>query len=365
MPSVFISYRRADTADAAGRLAADLIERFGRSRVFIDVDSIPLATKFEDRIQAALESCQVVLVLIGDQWLAAKLPSGGRRLDDARDYVRQEVSAALKRDDVTVVPVLVEGAKMPSREELPPEISALSQINAVDLSYKRWRADVRALCGIAQQYDPWWLRAITWLRARVLLSLLIVVLVGAVVAVAIVASSQSGPAPRRQPANGGAASGQPNPEAFAALLRQGPFSETLPDGLQATGLGEASVGDSSASGNLKAVEVKISTRNAPGIGASAHFEVYPTPADATARANARIALLKRVFGADAVQGDSASYCSDGTIHGPTAWECGGASGLVYAEATVYPSSNANQPLATGTTSAILRYADEKARVANG
>jgi hypothetical protein len=356
MPSVFISYRRADTADAAGRLAADLIERFGRSRVFIDVDSIPLATKFEDRIQAALESCQLVLVLIGDQWLAAKLPSGGRRLDEPQDYVRQEVSAALKRDDVTVVPVLVEGAKMPTREELPPEISALSEINAVDLSHRRWRADVRALCDIAERYDPWWLRAITWLRARVLLSGLAVVLVGAVVAVAIVASSQSGgPAP-----NPG-----PNPEALAALLRQGPFSETLPDGLQAKGLGDVNIGDSSASRRLDAVELKISTQDAPGISASAHFEVYPTAAAAAARAAARIALLKRVSGAQAVQGKSASYCSDGTIHGPTAWECGGASGLVYAEATVFPDSNANQPLATGTAAAILRYADEKARVANG
>jgi TIR domain len=356
MPSVFISYRRADTADAAGRLAADLIERFGRSRVFIDVDSIPLATKFEDRIQAALESCQVVLVLIGDRWLAAKLPSGGRRLDDARDYVRQEVSAALKRDDVTVVPVLVEGARMPSREELPPEISALSQINAVDLSHKRWRADVGALCAIAQRYDPWWLRAITWLRARLWLSILIVALVGAVVAVAIVASGQSGgPAP-----NPG-----PNPEALAALLRQGPFSETLPDGLQVKGLADANVGDSSASRRLDAVEVKISTENAPGIGAYAHFEVYPTPAAAAGRAAARIALLKRVFGAQAVQGNPSSYCSEGTIHGPTTWECGGASGLVYAAATIYPDSNANQPLATGTAAAIMRYADEKARVANG
>jgi len=78
MPTVFISYRRDDTAGEAGRLADDLSERFGRSRVFIDVDSIPLATNFEDRIHAALDSCRVVFVLIGDQWLAARLPSASR-----------------------------------------------------------------------------------------------------------------------------------------------------------------------------------------------------------------------------------------------------------------------------------------------
>jgi hypothetical protein len=187
MPTVFISYRRDDTAGEAGRLADDLSEKFGRSRVFIDVDSIPLATNFEDRIHAALDSCRVVFVLIGDQWLTARLPSGERRLDAEDDYLRQEVAAALTRDDVAVVPVLVEGAEMPSAEDLPPDISTLAKINAVDLSHKRWRADVGTLAAIAQRYDAWWSRILTWLRARAIRTALILVLGVAIVAAAIVA----------------------------------------------------------------------------------------------------------------------------------------------------------------------------------
>ena len=186
MPTVFISYRRDDTAGEAGRLADDLGERFGRSRVFIDVDSIPLATNFEERIQVALDSCQVVLVLIGRDWLTARLPSGERRLDAEGDYVRQEVAAALERNDVAVVPVLIEGAPMPSAEDLPSDIAALAKINAVDLTNKRWRADVGTLSAIAQRYDRWWSRALTRLRARMVLTILIVVAV--IVAVAIIAS---------------------------------------------------------------------------------------------------------------------------------------------------------------------------------
>ena len=186
MPTVFISYRRDDTAGEAGRLADDLGERFGRSRVFIDVDSIPLATNFEERIQVALDSCQVVLVLIGRDWLTARLPSGERRLDAEGDYVRQEVAAALERNDVAVVPVLIEGAPMPSAEDLPSDIAALAKINAVDLTNKRWRADVGTLTAIAQRYDRWWSRALTRLRARMVLTTLIVVAV--IVAVAIIAS---------------------------------------------------------------------------------------------------------------------------------------------------------------------------------
>ena len=188
MPTVFISYRRDDTAGEAGRLADDLSERFGRSRVFIDVDSIPLATNFEDRIRDALDSCQVVFVLIGSEWLTARLPSGERRLDAQGDYLRQEVAAALERTDVAVVPVLIEGAKMPNAEDLPSEISALAKINAVELSNRRWRTDVGTLSAIAQRYDRWWSRALTRLRARPVRTSLIVVGVGALVAAAIAAS---------------------------------------------------------------------------------------------------------------------------------------------------------------------------------
>ena len=189
MPSVFISYRRDDTAGEAGRLADDLGERLGRSRVFIDVDSIPLATNFEDRIEAALDSCQVVFVLIGSGWLTAALPSGERRLDAEDDYLRKEVAAALDHNDVAVVPVLVDGAAMPGPGDLPPDIAALAKINAVDLSHKRWRSDVSTLCEVAQRYDKWWSRALTWFRARAGRTILIAALGGAVVAGAIVAAS--------------------------------------------------------------------------------------------------------------------------------------------------------------------------------
>ena len=188
MPTVFISYRRDDTAGEAGRLADDLSEAFGRSRVFIDVDSIPAATNFEDRIQEALDSCEVVFVLIGSEWLTARLTSGERRLDDEGDYLRQEVAAALQRSDVTVVPVLVEGAKMPSAADLPAEIAGLAKINAAELSNRHWGSDLRALRAIARRYDSPWSRGFSWVRARAAVAALILVAVAVIVAVAIIAS---------------------------------------------------------------------------------------------------------------------------------------------------------------------------------
>jgi hypothetical protein len=99
------------------------------------------------------------------------------------------------------------------------------------------------------------------------------------------------------------------------------------------------------------------------VPAEPHFEVYPTPKDAVDRAEARIALISKIVGPEKIQGNASGYCSYETIRGPTSWECGGTRGLVYAEATVTPNPNATQWVARDTATALLNYADEKARVA--
>jgi hypothetical protein len=156
-----------------------------------------------------------------------------------------------------------------------------------------------------------------------------------------------------------------NPTSYAALLRAGPFSGQLPEGLEPRGLAEVQVGDSSAAGRIDAMQLKVRPTTAAAPYVFAHYEVYPSPKAAQERAKARIGLLKRIIGSEAVQGSPSSYCSTGTIGGPDSWECGGTNGLVYAEATVSPSSNALQPVATSTASALLDYAEERALVARG
>jgi hypothetical protein len=153
MAQVFISYRRDDTAGQAGRLAHDLIERFGRGSVFMDIDAISPGVDFEQRIHEALTACDVVLVLIGDEWMSARTPDGRRRLEQAEDFVRKEVAAALARDDVTVVPVLVEGTPMPPPGELPDDVSPLVRRNAFELSNSRWDYDVGRLAAVIEEAE--------------------------------------------------------------------------------------------------------------------------------------------------------------------------------------------------------------------
>jgi TIR domain len=121
--SIFLSYRRSDTQDVAGRLFDQLSSHFGRRKVFKDVDSIPIASDFRDYIVDQIRY-SVVLVLIGPAWLAESSPYGKSRLWDKEDFVRLEIEVALQSDS-PLVPVLVNGAKMPTCEMMPPSIVAI------------------------------------------------------------------------------------------------------------------------------------------------------------------------------------------------------------------------------------------------
>lgn len=143
MSGVFISYRRQDSQSAAGRLA-DHLKEYLHAPLFRDVETIEPGVDFVEAISKALASCAVMLVVMGPRWLSATDGSGGRRLDDENDYTRLEVGTALKRN-VRVIPVLVEGAVMPSAAELPEELKPLARRNAIELSDKRWEYDVSQL----------------------------------------------------------------------------------------------------------------------------------------------------------------------------------------------------------------------------
>jgi TIR domain len=130
---------------AAGRLSDELGRRFGDEHVFMDVDKIEPGVDFTEAINKAVGSCDVLIAIIGPQWLTRCDARGRRRLDAPEDYVRLEIEAALKRN-VRVIPALVEGALMPASDDLPPELSELATRNCIQLGDGvRWRYDVEGL----------------------------------------------------------------------------------------------------------------------------------------------------------------------------------------------------------------------------
>jgi hypothetical protein len=140
--AVFISYRRADSGRWAARLAQHVGFRFGHDLVFRDVEDIRWGENFREVLARELDRCRVFLVLIGPHWVVTA--EGERRLARPRDILRAEVAHALGADG-TVIPVLVDGARLPAAAELPPPLRPLVDRQAVPLRPQRWNADVRAL----------------------------------------------------------------------------------------------------------------------------------------------------------------------------------------------------------------------------
>ncbi|HET9359907.1 MAG TPA: toll/interleukin-1 receptor domain-containing protein, partial [Vicinamibacterales bacterium] len=148
MPATFISYRRDDAAGYAGRLHEALERRLGGDQIFRDIDTLEPGLDFVEAIHSRLRECRVFLALIGREWLDARDREGRRRLDQPHDYVRLEISAALARADVRVIPVLIEGATMPAPETLPEPLRALARRHAVNLRDDAWDHDVDRLAEV-------------------------------------------------------------------------------------------------------------------------------------------------------------------------------------------------------------------------
>jgi len=99
-------------------------------------------------------SCDILIVVIGREWLTCADPGGHRRLDDPNDFIRLEAATALKRN-IRVIPVLVRGARMLKSEELPTDLEKLARRQGIEISDTRWDSDtgqlIKALEGALAQ----------------------------------------------------------------------------------------------------------------------------------------------------------------------------------------------------------------------
>jgi KAP family P-loop domain/TIR domain len=141
---ILIDYRREDATGYAGRLYDRLAADFGNENLFMDLPSIQAGVDFSQSIRGAVASSDVVIEIIGPRWLSGTGPDGNRRLDDPGDFIRLTLSTALAQDK-PVIPVLVEGASMPTQDELPEDIAVLARRNALEISPTRWDYDVGRL----------------------------------------------------------------------------------------------------------------------------------------------------------------------------------------------------------------------------
>jgi hypothetical protein len=154
MRDIFVSYRRSESSDVTGRIFDQMKARFGEDHLFKDVDSIPLGKDFRTAISEAVGRCEVLLAVIGKDWLRVIGDGGERRIDDPNDYVHIEIATALSRG-IPVIPVLVENAGMPLSSELPEPLKPLAFRNATPVrADPDFHHDMDRLCFQLGKYLP-------------------------------------------------------------------------------------------------------------------------------------------------------------------------------------------------------------------
>src|SRR5262245_40173491 len=192
MASIFISYRREDAGGHVGRLCDRLTARFGNDRVFMDIQDIHPGQNFATSIADTIATCDCVIAVIGPHWLE----SVQKRAMLTDDFVRHEIGAGLQRH-VTVIPVLVGGARMPAAEDLPADLKELSFLNAIEIRDERFDRDVVELENfLASQLPaggaaPAAATARTQSTRRLMLAIPVVVAIAAIAGYFLFASSAS------------------------------------------------------------------------------------------------------------------------------------------------------------------------------
>jgi hypothetical protein len=141
---IFISYRREESRWSARSLHDRLSMNFDRNQIFMDIDAIALGEDFVKAIETTVAKCDVLIAVIGANWLTSKDRQGVRRLDNPGEFVRMEIATALSRD-IRVIPVLVDGALMPFATELPDDLKPLVRRNALQISDTSFDGDCQRL----------------------------------------------------------------------------------------------------------------------------------------------------------------------------------------------------------------------------
>ncbi len=146
MADIFISYRRNDAAWAATWIADQLEPDYD---VFFDRNDIDYGDRFPATIAQALQQCRVCLAVIGPEWDSA---GNLKRLNDPRDWVRQEIQTVLERPGVRTVPVLLGRDQLPPEEGIPAKLRGLLLSEALPFSNKKRDSDLELL---KKKLDVW------------------------------------------------------------------------------------------------------------------------------------------------------------------------------------------------------------------
>jgi len=151
--AIFISYRHDDAPAQTTAIGAALKQQVGESLVCMDVGSIDDAQQRPTLERTALSTAKLVIVVIGRQWLQISDKYSKRCIDNDHDRVLNEIKTALNCQS-RIIPVLVDGAKMPPLDVLPNDIKALASLQTFTVRPQHWHHDIKLLLSQLDTIQP-------------------------------------------------------------------------------------------------------------------------------------------------------------------------------------------------------------------
>jgi formylglycine-generating enzyme required for sulfatase activity len=147
---IFISYRRAEDnkSNIVWTIHEKLAQAFGSGNVFRDTNDIHGGASWRSVLEREVNSCKVMVVVIGTEWANLANPDGQKRLFDPNDVTRWEVETGLRRskdEGITLIPVRVLGAQIPKKDDLPESLWQLFEIQWRELQNSHFDLDIKAL----------------------------------------------------------------------------------------------------------------------------------------------------------------------------------------------------------------------------
>lgn len=144
MGGVFVNYRVKDEALGAAWICRELTGRFGDGQVFRDTDSLRPGDHYPDAIRQALRESDIVLAIIGPEWLTLRDSGGTRLIDRERDWVRAEIEDAFELG-IPVLPVFLLDTPLLDKKDLPASINRLTSIQSLRIGFEDSGGDLEKL----------------------------------------------------------------------------------------------------------------------------------------------------------------------------------------------------------------------------
>lgn len=132
MTKIFISYRRSEAEYVVGRIYEELCDFYGENSIFKDIYSISLGVDFRKEISTALQSTNILLAVVGNDWGIIEDEKGNIRINNKNDYVRFEIEEALSMK-IPVIPVFIKNAQLPDTDLLPDSLKPLTYLNSISI----------------------------------------------------------------------------------------------------------------------------------------------------------------------------------------------------------------------------------------